>query len=400
MKKILICSHWMEIGGAERALLGLLYNLDYTKYQVDLYLCRHSGEFMKLLPQEVNLLPEDKNAAAIAIPAKQALKNGCFGIVLGRVIGKIQTALYLKKQTNAKSSNVAIEYSNKYTYKFVKRINPSVTYDLLISFLEPHYIGAYKAKAKRKIAWMHTDYGAISVDATEGYKIWDKFDAIAAISQDCFNNFSQVFPKLKNKLFLMENIASPLMIEKQAQEKVDSAEMPEDGSIKILSIGRFCTAKNFDNVPDICKKICDMKLNVKWYIIGYGGEEELIRQKISEAQMEDKVILLGKKENPYPYIKACDLYVQPSRYEGKCVTVREAQMLGKPVVITKYATSSSQLENGVDGIIVSMDNKECAEGIGELLNNPEKMEELSANCKKRDYSNAGEIEKIYRMLEE
>lgn len=400
MKKILICSHWMEIGGAERALLGLLYNLDYTKYQVDLYLCRHSGEFMKILPKEVNLLPEDKNAAAIAIPAKQTLKEGCLGIVLGRVMGKIQTASYMKKHKDLHLSNVAIEYSNKYTYKFVKPINPGVTYDLLISFLEPHYIAAYKAKARKKIAWMHTDYNAISVDVDEGYRIWNKFDGIAAISQDCFNNFARVFPKLSDKLFLMENMASPLMVEKQAQEQIEDTEMQADGCIKLLSIGRFCTAKNFDNVPDICKRICNANINVKWYLIGYGGEEELIRTKISEAKMEDRVIILGKKENPYPYIKACDLYVQPSRYEGKCVTVREAQMLGKPVLITKYPTSSSQLEDGVDGVVVPMDNEGCARGIIELLNNPKKMEELSENCKKRDYSNAREVEKIYRMLEE
>ena len=116
--------------------------------------------------------------------------------------------------------------------------------------------------------------------------------------------------------------------------------------------------------------------------------------------MEDRVILLGKKENPYPYIKTCDLYVQPSRYEGKAVTVREAQMLGKPVVITRYATSASQLEDGVDGVIVPMDNEGCAAGIAALLRNPEKMRQLSENCKARDYSNAQEVEKLYKLMED
>ena len=78
--------------------------------------------------------------------------------------------------------------------------------------------------------------------------------------------------------------------------------------------------------------------------------------------MQERVIILGKKNNPYPYMRACDLYVQPSRYEGKAVTVREAQLLGKPVVITNYATSASQLEDGADGVIVPMDNAGCAEG--------------------------------------
>lgn len=124
----------------------------------------------------------------------------------------------------------------------------------------------------------------------------------------------------------------------------------------------------------------------------------MIRQRIAETKMEDRVIILGKKENPYPYIKACDLYVQPSRYEGKCISVREAQLLCKPVVITRYATSASQLENGVDGVIVPMDNEGCAEGIVQLLKDLKRMKQFSAACAQRDYTNAREVEKLYKLL--
>ena len=98
-------------------------------------------------------------------------------------------------------------------------------------------------------------------------------------------------------------------------------------------------------------------------------------------------------------MRACDLYVQPSRYEGKAVTVREAQLLGKPVVITDYATSASQLADGVDGVIVPMDNAGCAAGIAALLRDPVRMQQLSENCKERDYTNSTEIEKIYALME-
>ena len=93
----------------------------------------------------------------------------------------------------------------------------------------------------------------------------------------------------------------------------------------------------------------------------------------------DNVIILGKKENPYPYIKACDIYIQPSRYEGKAVTVREAQMLNKPVIITNFLTAKSQLEDGFDGIIVPMDNEKCAEGIISLIKNERLRDELIEN---------------------
>ena len=152
-------------------------------------------------------------------------------------------------------------------------------------------------------------------------------------------------------------------------------------------------------MPDICSRLIRAGLDVYWYIIGFGAEEQLIRKKIAEYGMEDRVVLLGKKENPYPYMMACDLYVQPSRYEGKCVAVREAQMLGKPVVITNYATSASQLEDGVDGVIVPMDNEGCADSIAALLRNPEEMTRLSDSCQQRDYTNSAEVEKLYALME-
>ena len=114
--------------------------------------------------------------------------------------------------------------------------------------------------------------------------------------------------------------------------------------------------------------------------------------------MEDKVILLGKRSNPYPYIKACDLYVQPSRYEGKAVTVREAQILCKPVVVTNYPTAKSQILDGRDGIIVPMDVKGCAEGIISLIKDSERQGRLVSYLKEHDYGNESEIEKIYSLL--
>ena len=259
-KKILICSHWMEIGGAERALLGLLYSLDYSKYDVDLYLCRHTGEFMRLIPADVHLLPEDKHAASIAVPAKQVLKNCDLGILLGRMVGKFCSKVHQRRQ-KCRINNIAVEYGGRFTYPFVSQVMPGTVYDLAISFLEPHYICAHKVQAKKKIAWMHTDYGSIDVDVKAGYKVWSQFDTIAAISRDCQDSFAKKFPKLSNRLVLIENINPFQLIEKQATEFDVSEELSDQ--IKLLSVGRFCTAKNFDNVPDICAKLLHVGLDVK-----------------------------------------------------------------------------------------------------------------------------------------
>ena len=396
-KKLLIVSHALELGGAERSLIGLLDALDPAIWNIDLFLLRHEGELMEEIPEHVTLLPEMPAYTVLARPMKDTLREGHILLTGARVIGKFAASCYDKAHSYT-DSGVGLEYSHKYTYCLMPPIQPNVEYDLSISFLTPHYICTHKVRAKKKIAWIHTDYSRVQVDVASETAMWGAYDAIVSISNAVTDEFLKVFPSLANKIILIENILPADLIGHQANEFTADQEMPANG-IRLLSIGRYCTAKNFDNVPDICSRLLQSGLDVYWYIIGFGPDEQLIRQRIAEAGMEERVVLLGKKENPYPYIKACDLYVQPSRYEGKCVTVREAQMLGKPVVITRYATAESQLEDGVDGVIVPMDNEGCAQGIAALLRNPEKMKKLSEICLQRDYSNSKEVKKIYQLME-
>lgn len=253
-----------------------------------------------------------------------------------------------------------------------------------------------KVHAKKKIAWIHTDYSKVQINEKSELEMWSAYDQIISISDDVTKTFQKIFPTLSMKIIKIENIIPEKLIISQSKEFIPVEEMPDD-SIKILSIGRYCTAKNFDNVPNICKHLVKQGMNVRWYLIGFGPDENLIKEKIKEEHMEKNVIMLGKKSNPYPYICRCDLYVQPSRYEGKCVSVKEAQMLRKPVVITNYATANSQVENGVDGIIVTMDNEKCAVEIARILKDEEKMKRMSQKCTEKNYSNVTEVKKIYSM---
>ena len=395
-KQIFIMSHAMELGGAERSLLGLLDAFDTDKYDVDLFLLRHEGELMPHIPEKINLLSQVKSYTVLARPMINTLKEGHIVLTSARLLGKIAARTYDKKHSYT-DSGVALEYSHKFTAPFMPQINSDKEYDMAISFLTPHYFVAEKIKAKKKLAWIHTDYSKVQINRESELKMWDSYDHIVSISDDVTASFLGLFPELKEKIVVIENILPQSLIQRQKNAFTVKDEMPDKG-IKLLSIGRYCTAKNFDNVPEICSKLLERGLDIYWYIIGFGSDEQLIKDRIKQFGMEDRVILLGKKDNPYPYITACDVYVQPSRYEGKSVTVREAQLLGKPVVITNYATSASQLENGVDGVIVPMDNESCARGIADLLNNPEKMNEFVTNCRKYDYSNAGEIHKLVSLV--
>lgn len=397
MKRILIFSHAMELGGAEKALLGLLETIETTKYQVDLFLMRHEGELFKYIPENIHLLPEIPEYASLAVPIVNVLKKRQFGVAWGRLKGKYAAKKRVEKIGISADNDVALEYSHKYTESMMPQISDTV-YDLAISFLTPHYFAAQKVKAKKKIAWIHTDYSVVAVDRESQLKMWELYDVIASISDNAAEQFGKVFPELKSKIQVIENIMPVQYMKKMTEEFSVESEMPVDGSIRLLSVGRFCTAKNFDNVPDICSRIRAKGVNVKWYIIGYGNDEALIRNKIEEAGMQDYVIMLGKKENPYPYMKACDIYVQPSRYEGKCVSVVEAQILHKPVIITNYATSGSQLEDGIDGVIVPLDNQQCAEKIIDIINDKSILQKLIMNVSERSYDKASEIEKVYSIL--
>ena len=394
---ILIFSQAMELGGVERSLLGLLDCVDYDRYDVDLFLMRHSGELMPYLNPKARLLPEISQYASLAVPMASLIKTGQFGVLCGRLQGKFAAGRFDRQHPDGKPSVTALTYSHRYTRNSMPQISDR-TYDLAVSFLTPHYFVRERVKAKKYAAWIHTDYTALSFDRAAELEMWSGYDVICGVSEQASESFKIAFPELADKVCTVENTLPKELIRSQAQEP--QTDMTSNRSIKLLSVGRFCDAKNFDNVPDICHRLTEDGLDVKWYLIGYGGDEPLIRRKIVEAGMQERVFILGKKDNPYPYMRACDLYVQPSHYEGKAVTVREAQLLGKPVVITNYATSGSQLEDGVDGVIVPMDNVGCAAGIAALLRDPDRMWQLSENCKTRDYTNSAEVEKIYALMED
>ena len=399
--RIFIAMHYMEIGGAETALVGLLNALDPARVDVDLFLYDHRGEMMQFIPKWVNLLPQIPKYSVLERPIVELVKRGFWGIAAARMWAKRISKVAYKRSGSKLENNGGLDKMSKCTTPLLPKINQSVTYDLAISFLTPHRIVAEKVKAKKKIAWIHTDYTRVWVDVEDELKVWQKYDYVASISGDVTNTFLQVFPSLAPKIVEIENTLSPTFVRKRAELQNVDKEIRHEGTITLLSVGRFSDAKNYDNVPDICKRLInETKLNIKWYIIGYGGDEALIRKKIKEAGMEEHVILLGKRSNPYPYIKACDIYVQPSRYEGKSVTVREAQMLCKPLVVTNYPTAPSQIRSGIDGVIVPMDNEGCAHGLAEVICDKPLQERIIAHLKTHDYGNESEVEKIYTLINE
>lgn len=396
-KRIFISIHYLELGGAEISLIGLLQALDCSKYEVDLFVHRHQGELMQFIPKEVNLIPEISAYSCIECPIIEALFKRQFFVAFGRLKAKWRARKY-QANDPSKPQYAIYQYIAQEVEPHLPSLKKYGEYDLAISFLQPHNYVLSKVKAKKKACWIHTDYTKVEFDAEAELPIWSAYDHIVSISSDVTKSFLQVFPSLNDKIVKIENILSSDFVRKRAGEKIVSAEMPKkDGFVNVLSVGRFTDAKNYDNVPNICRRIREKGIDLRWYIIGFGNDT-LIRQKICEAGMGDYVIILGKRANPYPYIKACDIYVQPSRYEGKSVTVREAQILCKPVIVTDYPTAKSQVQDGVDGKIVPMANEGCALGVVDFIKDRVLQHQIVDFLQSNDYGNIDEVHKIDMLL--
>ena len=396
MRNILIASFDMEVGGVERSLISLLENFDYFNNKVDLMLYRHSGDFMNLLADKHELLSEVKEYATYRKSIKEILKDKLYMLAITRILANLNSRIIGKIKNIDEIGYIQMQRMWKYALPLLPKLNKE--YDVAISYLWPHYFVSEKVQAKRKIAWVHTDYSTIETDIDMDLKMWNKFDYIIAVSEECKNAFLKKYPSLRDKVKVMENITSPEFIREMARENIEE-NIKNDNSFKLVSVARLSHAKGIDNAVKALKILHNRGLtNIKWYVVGYGGDEQMIRNLIKENNLEESFILLGKKVNPYPYMKICDIYVQPSRYEGKAVTVGEAQILGKPVIVTNYTTAKSQVRERVDGYICELSVKGIADGVERLYRNKKLRENLAINCKNTNYSNSSELKALYELF--
>lgn len=395
-KRLFFAIQYMELGGAERALLGLLDALDLDRFDVDLFVYRHSGELMPLIPPGIHLLPELPAYGALARPMKDILREGHVGIFAARMYARIRAARFGKTLPPGVENYAVFDEVAAAASPFLPSLKRHGIYDLAVSFLTPHRVVRDKVLARKKVAWIHTDYAAIGIDTARELPVWRSYDHIVAISPQAAEGFLSRFPELEGKIVSMENIVSPTAVREQAALHDAAPEMP--GTPCLCTVGRYSHAKGMDRAVRMAARLVARGMDgLRWYLIGYGDEGSL-RREIAAHHMENHVIVLGKKANPYPYMAACALYVQPSRYEGKAVAVREAQILGKPVAITRFPTAPGHLEDGVDGIIIPWDEEGAAEVLFDLLSHPDRLEQLAAACRARDYGNRAEAARLEALL--
>ena len=392
-KKILVVGPSMQLGGVERSLIGLLDAFDYDKVDVDLFLYAYGGELMSSINENVRLLPEIKLFVDFFKSKDKLLEEKRYFSLLLKVVSKIIQKIHKKRGCGEDSKDTFL----KITANLIK-FN-SEKYDAALGFIDPFFFIEKKVNAKVKIGWAHTDWNTLCKRGSyiPAPGVWKSLDYVACVSEDIKTSFDELYPQYSEKSVVVENILPAEYVKKLADQFTVKEEMP-DSVFKILSVGRFSPQKNYLETIRAAKILHDEGYLFKLYFVGYGTQEEKMRNLIAELGAEDYVIILGKKENPYPYMKACDLYIQPSKYEGKAVTVREAQTLARPVMITRFPSSGSQLTDGLDGYICEQGVEGIAEGMKYMMNHPELRKKLSDNCAVGDFSGQSEMSKIMNLL--
>lgn len=392
-KKLLFVMESLGIGGAEKSLVTLLSQLDYSKYDVDLFLFHQKGEFIDLIPKEVNLLDVPKDFNSFILNPKQSLtaltKSKNIKLLIYKIIEVLNLAFYrfiLKK-----------EYIG---WNFIKKSIQTLEkeYDVAIGFLEKKsiYFTVDKVKAKKKVGWIHTDYRKIEFNYKLDNYYLEQLNTIITVSKPCKDSLIKVFPNLENKTIIISNIVSEKLINKMANEKVRDIKK-EENEILVCTVGRLTPAKGYDMAIECCEQLVKKGLKFKWIVAGDGSERARLENIIKEKGLEDFFILIGSRSNPYPYIKMCDIYVQPSRWEGFGITVAEAKVLNKPIVVSNIPEFKEQIEDNSTGIVY-IDNNDMINKIENIILDKSIREKFSYNLENINMDNNFELEKLEKLF--
>lgn len=386
-KDLLFVIDSLHSGGAEKSLVSLLSTLDYNKFNVDLLLFNKSGLYIPLVPKQVNILevPEyfeysgekkDKKRLSIMIAR---IKNSI----------SIRNPYYKKKYHGAQ---ITCKNILKTLDKQVKK------YDVAIAYSQglPTYYVSEKVEADKKLCWINTDYKKAGYNPSFDRSYYEKYNYMIAVSEKNKEVLESVYPEFRDKIRVIYDIISDKLVTKMANEGQGYTDK-FDG-IRILTIGRHVYLKGYDMAIEAAKLLKEDGINFRWYSIGEGILTEELKQKVTENGLEDNFIFLGTYINPYPFVKNCDIYCQPSRLEGFGMAIAEAKILQKTIIATNFDIVYDQIEDMKNGLIVNMNSKDLYIGISEILNNKNLIGIINKNLNNERISTESEISKLIKLL--
>jgi glycosyltransferase involved in cell wall biosynthesis len=392
-KQLLFVIPSLTTGGGQKSLINLLNQLDYTKHNVDLLLFNKSGEFLESLPKKVNLLDLSKESEFFS---HSLLKSVGAFIKKGNLKFAYSRLQFSLTNRVIKNSSLAEQHSWKYRAMIYKPLEK--VYDVAIGYLEKSsiYFVVDKVKAKKKIGWIHTNYTNSGMDPEFDKPYFENLDQIVTVSEECRVSLLTQFIELKSRICVIENILSPTMIRKLSEVKLET--IYEIKSFMIITLARLSPEKGIDLAIEACKLLRNQEYSINWLVLGDGSERKVLEKRIQAYGLEDHFKLLGVKTNPYPFLKQADVYVQPSRYEGKSMAIEEAKILNKPIVITNFETAKDTIIDEQNGLIVDINEEALANGIKRLMKDLNLKQRIINQLSLERLGTEEEVKKVYAIL--
>lgn len=362
MKKILFVIESLHLGGAEKSLVTLLQNLDYTLYEVDLITFHKEGFFTSLVPNGVNTL---------YIPSPKI-----------SILDRIKYVLKRKSIKGYHHAQLFWPIVRKY-FKLQK-----TTYDIAIAYNQGFatYFVNENIEANKKIAWLNTDYQKAGYNIKFDYPFYIQFKKIIAVSPEAKASLEGALSAINKSLNIeiIKDISDKQEILKKGEEALQT--LFDNQCITIVTIARLVKGKGLHMALEAAKLLKDKGYKVKWYIVGEGGERSVLESTINQLHLQDAVVLIGATINPYPYIKACDIYVQTSLFEGLGLSVIEATYFNKPIVCTNFPTAYGILEHQETGLICEMNARAISDAVVQLIVDEELRNKLIYNLSLKENS--------------
>lgn len=396
-KKILFVIDSLTCAGAEKSLVTLLSLLDYAKYEVDLQLFGYGGEFEKYIPKQVTLLGPLPYMRFFQEGIWRQLKEALWKGKWKELKAKMMYSWLLRSIPNLNNTARA-----RLFWETSKNCISATSkhYDYAIAYAQaiPTFYVADKANASHKIGWVNVSYFLQGQEKIYQKNFYARLNQIVLVSDSSLDIFKQVYPEFASKMNRIKDIINPSFIEKMSQLPINFTH-PSDRAC-ILTVARLDKQqKGYDIALKACKILKDRGVKFRWYALGRGPYEKEMRTFIMENNLESDFILLGTTDNPYPYFKKADLYVQTSRYEGFGLSIAEARLLNIPVVTTEFDAVYNQMIPEENGLVAPQDPTAVADAIERMLTDKKLYQHIVSFLKKEKKGNTEELEKFYALIE-
>lgn len=390
MNKILFFLINMNLGGTEKSFLNLLKSLPQDR-EIELLLLEDYGVLLNEVPSNVQITIIENHQIIneyIELGSRQfgfkQLKQGKLGLFV-----KSELQFVFDKMNWSKNPYWPIK-------SYIKPLTS--TYNMAVAYAGVHDFIAYylleKTQARKKVLWIHFDIDKVIANFSFGTRYYHHFNQIFCVSDNATAVFKKAFPLTEKSVFTFNNIINRKTLLEQA-ELTDSFEDDFEG-LRILTLGRLSHEKGQLMIPSTVKRLKEEGIDFRWYLIGDGKLLPVLQQTIKELNIEGHLVLLGRKMNPYPFIKDCDLYVQTSFHEGYCITLQEAKIFNKPVVTTNFLSASNLINHNENGLIVDISKDGLYLGVKTLLNDQALRCKFSTPAT-TDFSYVENIEKLLSL---